>query len=76
MSVLSLPVVFSQSTSPSLGQGCIFRSARFLREGGVRCLRGAARARSPAPVPPRPRPMPRPMPRPRGPTCGSSQSSP
>lgn len=32
MSVLSLPVVFSQSTSPCLAPCCIFLRARFLRE--------------------------------------------
>lgn len=44
MSVLSLPVVFSQSTSPCLEHCCIFRRARFLRETRARCARcrGAA----------------------------------
>lgn len=53
MSVLSLPVVFSQSTSPCLEPCCIFRSARFLPGSRVRrcarCPRGAAR---PHPFPP------------------------
>lgn len=38
MSVLSLPVVLSQSTSPCLVPCCNFRRARFLRESrGRRC---------------------------------------
>lgn len=56
MSVLSLPVVFSQSTSPCLEPCCIFRSARFLpgSEGaGVPGVRGALPAR----LPPRPASM-------------------
>lgn len=51
MSVLSLPVVFSQSTSPCLEACCILRSARFLRESQAQVCAGARRGRPPHPAP-------------------------
>lgn len=49
MSVLSLPVVFSQSTSPCLEACCILRSARFLRESRGAGVRRVRRGRPHAP---------------------------
>lgn len=59
MSVLSLPVVFSQSTSPCLVPCCSFRSARFLRESrGRRCALLPAGSAHPHALRPSPDPQP------------------